>query len=67
MLAEIQTSLVSCEAKKEQLAHMSSGLQDHYCNSELFTKMAALNFKNTVAQLLAAIAQTYIALLTEWN
>ena len=33
----------SHEVKKKQHAHMSSGLRDHY--SELFSQMAALNFK----------------------
>ena len=35
-------TVVSREAKKKQHAHASSSLRDHY--SELFTRMAALNF-----------------------
>ena len=34
--------VVSCEAKKKQHVHVSSGLCDHY--SVLFTWMAALKF-----------------------
>ena len=40
--------VVSREAKKKQHARASSGLHDHYI--ELFTRMAALKFKNTVTQ-----------------
>ena len=36
------------EAKKKQHACTSSGPRDHY--SELFTRMAALNFLNAVTQ-----------------
>ena len=39
--------VVSCEAK-EQHAHASSGLRNHY--SDLFTRMAALKFKNAVTK-----------------
>ena len=35
--------VVSYKAKKKQNTHMSSGLHDHY--SELFTRIAAQNFK----------------------
>ena len=41
-------AVVSCEAKKKQHACTSSGLSD--CYSELFTRMAALKFKNAVTQ-----------------
>ena len=34
--------VVSREAKKKQHARVSSGLHDHY--SDLFTRIAALNF-----------------------
>ena len=36
-------TVVSRKAKKKQHARASSGLRDHY--SELFTRMAAINFK----------------------
>ena len=41
-------TVVSREAKKKQHACASSGPRDHY--SELFTRMAALKFKNAVTQ-----------------
>ena len=39
---------VSCEAKKQQHACVSSGPHNHY--SELFTWIAALKFENAVTQ-----------------
>ena len=39
---ESRQVVVSCEAKKKQHVHVSSGLCDHY--SELFTWMTVLNF-----------------------
>ena len=39
---------LSREAKKKHHVCASSGLCDHY--SELFTRMAALKFENTVTQ-----------------
>ena len=42
--------VVSNEAKKKQHACAYSGLHYHYCNSELFTWIAALNFKNPITQ-----------------
>ena len=39
---ELRLTVVSREAKKKQHACASSGPRDHY--SELFTRMAALNF-----------------------
>ena len=42
-------TVVSREAKKKQNVRASSGLHNDY--SELFTRMAALKFENTVTQL----------------
>ena len=63
--------IVVChEVKKKQHACTSSDLYNHYCNSELFTWMAALKFANAVPKLpLTSIASfiTASALLSRIN